>query len=116
MIYIIKIYELYCIIPVISLFLYYFNPIFLLSIFTEQGGSYCSCIHVYEYPAESGEFWLSNLTSKNRVYAVIDVGTQPHEETTTHLNHSLAELEGRMSKSASHSDAGKANTAKLPGI
>lgn len=87
-----------------------------MSIFTEQEGGYCSCIHVYEYPAESGEFWLSNLTSKTGVYAVIDVGMQPHGETTTHLNDSLAELEGRMSKSASHSDAGKANTAKLPGI
>lgn len=35
-IYIIKIHKLYCISSVIPLFLYYFGPLFLLSIFTER--------------------------------------------------------------------------------
>ena len=72
--------------------------------YIKTGDGYCSCIHVYEYPAENGEFWLSNLTSETGVYTVIDVGTQPDEETTAHLNRSLAELEGRMGENASHSD------------
>ena len=72
--------------------------------YIKTGDGYCSCIHIYEYPADNGDFWISSLTNETGVYTVIDVGTQPDEETTAHLNRSLAELDARMGENASHSD------------
>lgn len=72
--------------------------------YIKTGDGYCSCIHIYEFPADNGDFWISGLTNETGVYTVIDVGTQPDEETTANLNRSLAELDARMSENASHSD------------
>ena len=64
--------------------------------YIKTGDGYCSCIHIYEFPADNGDFWISGLTNETGVYTVIDVGTQPDEETTANLNRSLAELDALL--------------------
>lgn len=63
--------------------------------YIKTGDGYVSCIMVYEYPPQAGDFWLSNLMNIDGVYSILDVATEKSSDAQDDIVHSLNELEVR---------------------
>lgn len=66
--------------------------------YIKTGDGYCSCIMIYEYPAEAYDFWLTRLMNIEGVYTVLDVGTEEKEDAQDAIIASLNELDVRYSQ------------------
>ena len=65
--------------------------------YIKTGDGYCSCIMVYEYPAEDYDFWLERLLNIDGVYCVLDVATEEKVDAEDKIISSLNELDVRYS-------------------
>ena len=65
--------------------------------YIKTGDGYCSCIMVYEYPAEDYDFWLERLLNIDGVYCVLDVATEEKVDAEDEIISSLNELDVRYS-------------------
>ncbi len=63
--------------------------------YVKTGDGYVTCIMVYEYPAQAGDFWLSRLMDIDGVYSVLDVATEQSSDVQDDMIKSLTELEVR---------------------
>ncbi len=63
--------------------------------YIKTGDGYVSCIMVYEYPGQAGDFWLTELMDIEGVYSVLDVATEQSGDAQDDIIHSLTELEVR---------------------
>jgi DNA helicase HerA-like ATPase len=84
-----------------------FNPVLISKIqpqgnlklnderYIKTGDGYVSCIMVYSYPGQAGDFWLSRLMNIDGVYSVLDIATENTIDAQDDIIHSLNELEVR---------------------
>ena len=63
--------------------------------YIKTGDGYTSCIMVYSYPAQAGDFWLSGLMNIEGAYSVLDIATEKTVDAQDDIVHSLNELEVR---------------------
>ena len=63
--------------------------------YIKTGDGYVSCIMVYSYPAQAGDFWLTRLMDIDGVYSVLDIATEKTVDAQDDIVHSLNELEVR---------------------
>lgn len=63
--------------------------------YIKTGDGYCSCVMIYEYPAEAYDFWLTRLMNIDGVFSVIDVSTEENEDAQDAIIASLNELDVR---------------------
>ncbi len=63
--------------------------------YIKTGDGYVSCIMVYAYPAQAGNFWLTRLMNIDGVYSVLDVATEQSSDAQDDIIRSLSELEVR---------------------
>lgn len=66
-------------------------------------GGYMMCLEVYEFPSLVSDFWLTNLMNISGVIATLDVATVDNDsgQVDQQLDRSMAEIEDRISRSAS---------------
>lgn len=65
--------------------------------YIKTGDGYCSCIMIYDYPAEAYDFWLTRLMNIDGVYTVLDIGTEEKEDAEDEILASMTELDVRYS-------------------
>jgi energy-coupling factor transporter ATP-binding protein EcfA2 len=63
--------------------------------YIKTGDGYVSCIMVYAYPPQAGDFWLTRLMNIDGVYSVLDVATEQGSDAQDEIVKSLTELEVR---------------------
>lgn len=63
--------------------------------YIKTGDGYVSCIMVYAYPPQAGDFWLTRLMNIDGVYSVLDVATEQSRDAQDEIVKSLTELEVR---------------------
>lgn len=63
--------------------------------YISSGSGYEACIHIYEYPSGTNDFWLANLCNIKDTVAAIDISTENILEVKHNLNRSIKEQNSR---------------------
>ena len=60
------------------------------------GRDYVSCIHIYEFPSETDEYWMRPLISLQNAIVTIDVSTEDENEVKKNINAGFKEQALRL--------------------
>ncbi len=63
--------------------------------YIKTGNGFCSCIQIYGYPNQVGDFWLSPLINIDGVISTLDIGSADMQTASREISSSINELAQR---------------------
>lgn len=72
--------------------------------YVKTGGGYEACIHVYEFPRNLDDFWMSKFCNISNTVVTVDISTENIIEVKKNINRSMKEQEYRYREASSYQE------------